>query len=1006
MINQDSEMLQMFLEEAQEHLANLEPGLLELEQNKEAPDQELINEIFRAVHSLKGAAGFFGFEAITGLSHAMENLLSLVRDGKLKPNSEMITALLDGTDRLNLMIKDIDNSEDVDYEDNLKLLNSLIDGKSSSQTVRLEYSEIDSLPDKIAKEFDIDIDDLKNAVVKGHFLYAVKAFTGKDMKAKGKNPVNYLKDIDKLGNLLGSYSDFSEVGSLDTLKESEIAFVFLFSSVLEPDLIALGLDVEEYQVEELKFPEFQKQNESEPEDSVVEEKKKKNESEIETKADNQVAEQVALFEKNIEKKESNKTDSGTSGVTTKESLRVHVDLLNDLMTLAGELVLARNQLLRMASDSAKKIPGLQNVLQDIDLTTTMLQGKIMETRMQPIGMVFNKFPRVIRDMQRKLGKKINLEMSGNEVDLDKTIIENLSDPLTHLIRNAADHGIESPEERKKAGKREQGTVWLKAYHEGGKVNIDVIDDGKGLDPEKLIGKAIEKGIITEADALRMDEKSIHNLIFAPGFSTAKEVTDVSGRGVGMDVVRTNIEKIGGNITIDSALGKGTVFNLKLPLTLAIIPSLIVTVKEMNFALSQVALKRIVRIRADRGAGDNNQLKIEMVNSSPVLRLKNKLLPIIYLDKVLNLNRDDEEPRKMIRVLVLQHDEHEFGLVVDEIFDSEEIVVKSIPRFFKNSLAYSGTTIMGDGTVALILDVSGIAAKSKLNFTAVKEKRKKTENEIADEANLEKQNLLLFENAENEQFALNLDLIKRIEEISTDKIECVGEKEYIEHENKSLRVIRMEQYLPVRSPKSESEHLYVIIPKLIESPMGIIAHKIIDSITVSTSIDTDNIQARGLIGSSLIDNNIVLFPDIYELVDMAEPEKSFANKNTQNQKINILIVEDTPFFRTVEKQYLLSAGYNVDTAIDGLDGLKKAKSKKYDLFIVDLVMPRLDGFEFVKSIRQEEGLTSVPAIAVTTLTNEESRKKAIEAGFNAYEVKIRKEKLLAVIKYILNERNNN
>ncbi len=1036
MVGQDPEMLQMFLEEAQEHLGNLEPDLLQLEEDKENADQELINRIFRAIHSLKGSAGFFGFENITNLSHVMESLLSLVRDGKMKPSSVLITYLLQGTDKLNMMVEDIDNSESVDAEEIIGILNDLLNQDSeASQKIDIEIEGKENLPDKIAKQFQISVSDLKKAVAHGHFLYSVHAFTHKDMKNKGKTPLDYLKSLEKLGHLIGSYADIGPIMSIDdALEEKDIAFVYLFSSVLEPDLIALGLEVPENQVQQLEFPEFVEKKykvlhdtatqpqklkmkvdtpktETQKKQKPVESAESQKATIIESPVNDLVAkeEQVNLPIINESKEEStseileenqaDKSKSAKKDVAThqKETLRVSVSLLNDLMTFAGELVLARNQLMRLASDSAKTVPGLNSVLQDINFTTSILQEKIMNTRMQPISLVFNKFPRVIREMEIKLNKKINLEIIGNEVDLDKSIIENLSDPLTHLVRNSADHGIESPEERLKNGKTEAGTIWLKAYHKGGKVNIDVIDDGKGMDEQKILKKAIEKGVISQSDIAKLSKKDILDLIFAPGFSTADQISAVSGRGVGMDVVKTNIEKLGGSVSLDSNLGKGSSVNLKLPLTLAIIPSLIIKVGDMHFALPQVALKEIVRVKKD-----DPSRKIEKINRSPVLRLRNKLLPIVYLKEVLDVTKKAEE-QEVTRVLVLSFDSNEFGLVVDEIVENEEIVVKSIPQFFKNCQCYSGTTIMGDGSVALILDIPGMASKAKLDFVGLREEEKrflKYEEDEDIKKSIDKQSILLFENAEKEMFALNLDLIKRIEKLNNDRFEKVGEKEYIEHEGKSLRVVRLEHYLPVKTRQKENDFRYVIIPKLIENPLGIIAHKIIDSIDIEINIDTESITSKGLIGSSLIKDELVLFPDIYQIIEMAEPERVNKGLNNKNAKYNVLIVEDTPFFRTLEKQYFESAGYKVETAIDGVDGLKKLTKKKYDILIVDIIMPRMDGYEFVREVKKNDSLKDIPCIAVTTLTSEESREKAKKVGFDAYEIKIHKEKLLDLVKQLL------
>ncbi|HOE91917.1 MAG TPA: chemotaxis protein CheW, partial [Candidatus Cloacimonadota bacterium] len=417
---------------------------------------------------------------------------------------------------------------------------------------------------------------------------------------------------------------------------------------------------------------------------------------------------------------------------------------------------------------------------------------------------------------------------------------------------------------------------------------------------------------------------------------------------------------------------------------------------MHFALPQVSLKELVRVKND----DENR-KIEKVNESPVLRLRNKLLPIIYLSEVLGIEEKHGDS-EITRVLVLKHDLNEFGLVVDEIVGVEEIVVKSIPLFFKNTNCYSGTTIMGDGSVSLILDISGLANKAGLNFASIREQEKALDidEDIAVGDSSEHQDILLFENAEEEYFALNLDLIKRIEKLYDDDFELVGEKEYIEHENKSLRVIRLEHFLPVKARQEQQDFRYVIIPKLLENPIGIVAHKIIDSLSTKIHIDTENITSKGLIGSALLDDKLVLFPDIYQIVELAEPEKSLLKMNNKNSKYRILIVEDTSFFRTLEKQYFESAGFKVDTAIDGLDALKKITKTNYDLFVVDLLMPRMDGYEFTREVRKNAKFINTPCVAVTTLTSDESRAKAKDAGFDAYEIKIHKEKLIETVTSLL------
>ncbi len=680
-----------------------------------------------------------------------------------------------------------------------------------------------------------------------------------------------------------------------------------------------------------------------------------------------------------------------------ETIRVNLDLLDELMIYAGELVLARNQLMRLTTDMTKQISGLSSVLQDIDMTTSILQEKIMNTRMQPISLIFNKFNRLVRDATLKSKKKIKLDIIGNDINLDKSVIENLADPLVILIYYLMENEIDSPEDRIKNNQDESAQIKVKAYHEGGKANIDIICNGKGLKTEVIMRKALELNLVKASDAERFSKKDIFNLLFTNDLFPFIAKLDEGEKEVTLYNSRKLLEKIGGSISIDIDQNNNTTISVKLPLTLVIIPSIIITVNGLNFAIPQVALQEIVRFQS----GDPER-HIEQVNDSPVLRLRNKLLPILYLNQVLNMEKV-EGVDDTIRILVLKHDDNEFGIVVDEIFDHEEIVVKSIPRFFKTCLCYAGTTIMGDGTVALILDVGGIANKGNLNFTGIKDQQIKNLSEDELKFHDDLQNLLLFENAKDQYFALNLDLIKRIEKLSKDKIDLVGDKEYMEHEGKSMHIVRLEQFLPVQTPDTSSNELYVIIPKSVENPIGLIAHRIVDSISVNVEIDSDNIVSRGLIGSALIKDQLVLFPDIFEIIEMAEPEKMKQYRTKDKKKNRILLIEDTPFFRSLEKNYFESAGYQVDIAVDGMDGCKKANSKKYDLFVVDIIMPRMDGYQFAQTVKKMDNLKDIPALALTTLSSEESKQKAFEAGFDAYEIKIHKDKLLETVRELLNHK---
>jgi two-component system, chemotaxis family, sensor kinase CheA len=396
------------------------------------------------------------------------------------------------------------------------------------------------------------------------------------------------------------------------------------------------------------------------------------------------------------------------GAASESSIRVDVVLLDKLMNLVGELVLARNQILQFSN--GKEDVGLIAPSQRLNLITTELQEGVMKTRMQPIGNIWSKFPRTVRDVATMCGKQVRIEMEGKETELDKTIIEAIKDPLTHIVRKSVDHGIETPPKRVAAGKSAEGRLSLRAYHEGGQVIIEISDDGAGLDPEKLRRKAVEKGLITPEQSARMSEREATNLIFLPGFSTADKVTNVSGRGVGMDVVKTNIDKIGGTVDVQSKPGTGTTVRMKIPLTLAIIPALIVTNGGERYAIPQISLLELVRLE-----GEDAKKRIELIQGVPVYRLRGRLLPLVHLDRELRVDPSAKDPSEVdaVNIVILQADDRQFGLVVDHINDTEEIVVKPLGKQLKGIRTFAGSTIMGDGRVALILDVLGIAQASNV-----------------------------------------------------------------------------------------------------------------------------------------------------------------------------------------------------------------------------------------------------------------------------------------------------
>ena len=546
------------------------------------------------------------------------------------------------------------------------------------------------------------------------------------------------------------------------------------------------------------------------------------------------------------------------------NIRVDVALLDKLMNLVGELVLARNQILQYTATQDDS--GFTATSQRLNLITTELQEGVMKTRMQPIGNVWAKFPRIVRDLALACGKQVRIEMEGRETELDKTIIEAIKDPLTHIVRNSVDHGMEFPAERAARSKPAEGRLLLRAYHEGGQVNIEISDDGAGVNAERVKAKAIQKGLITAEQAARMADRELVNLIFAPGFSTAEQVSNISGRGVGMDVVKTNIERIGGTVDVHSLAGQGTTLKIKIPLTLAIIPALVVTTSGDRFAIPQASLLELVRLE-----GEDARKGIEMVYSAPVCRLRGRLLPLVSLSHTLRLQEDFWGPRgrtdRAVNIVVLQADEHTFGLVVDEINDTEEIVVKPLGKQLKGINAFAGATIMGDGRVALILDVLGLAQRAGV----VSEARGHAQAERATvraHAAEERQMLLLFRLGADRRMAIPLSMVARLEEFKQGSVERAGQHQVVQYRGRLLPLLRLNQLLGEPAGTHEPETLQVVVYAHAGQDVGLVVENIVD--IVEECLTVHRRQRQGAVyGTAVIQEKVTDMLDVPALIESAD-----------------------------------------------------------------------------------------------------------------------------------------
>ena len=681
---------------------------------------------------------------------------------------------------------------------------------AQEEEVQEEEAKAHEAAPDLLKPFKLDPKTFKAALDANERIYVIRVHTIKDLRLKNRTPLDFFKDIEALGTFLDSYMDLSPIQGLDSALDADLIFAFLFSAPMERDLIAGAFDMSPDNVIEVpedtvsEIAALDKPREAQPPPEKVPATKT-----ITPKEKNVAAPKPKAKPKPAPKVQQRPGLAGGGKQLVKkkaeETVRVSVPVLDELMTLAGEMVSGRNQLMRLSGPLARQEPALPGVVQNINLVTTELQEKVMQTRLQPIGSILGKFNRIIRDLGAKLKKDIELEITGKDVELDRSILEAISDPLTHLIRNCADHAIETPDEREAAGKSRRGTVKLIARHAGGQVHVEIIDNGKGIDPDMLRRKVVEKGLLPADEVERMSDRQAQGIIFLAGFSSAEEVSDVSGRGVGMDVVKTNIEELGGSIELDSKLGIGTRICLKLPLTLAIVPAMIVLTGGSRFAVPQVNLEEVVNL-------DGKQHKVETVRGSPVLRLRNRLLPLVSLRALLEIPdtidgkgkvvEEGEKNNKDKYIMVLNADQDQYGLMVDDLLNIEEIVVKPVSRYLQTIDCYSGATILGDGKVALILDTTGMTSIANIKF----DQDEREDASAGDHLRVgESQSLLLFRNTMHERFAINLAMVARIEKIQSSDIDMVGDREYIKYLGHSLRLVRLHDYLPGSFRKLEAKN---------------------------------------------------------------------------------------------------------------------------------------------------------------------------------------------------------
>jgi two-component system, chemotaxis family, sensor kinase CheA len=673
-----------------------------------------------------------------------------------------------------------------------------------------------------------------------------------------------------------------------------------------------------------------------------------------------------------------------TGKSANQSIRVTVDTLERLMTMVSELVLTRNQLLeivRRHEESEFKTP-----LQRLSNVTAELQEGVMKTRMQPIGNAWQKLPRIVRDLSNELGKKIDLEMQGADTELDRQVLDLIKDPLTHMVRNSADHGLETAEKRRAVGKPEHGLIRLSAYHEGGYIIIRIADDGRGLDTAQIKAKAIAQGLVSEVDAEKLPEAQIHKFIFSPGFSTAAKVTNVSGRGVGMDVVRNNIDQIGGTIDVKSVAGAGSSFTIKIPLTLAIVAALIVEAGGHRFAIPQLSVVELVRARS------GSEHRIESIKNTRVLRLRDKLLPLISLRQLFGLDTDAGEINAGF-IVVTQVGSQTFGIVVDGVFHTEEIVVKPMSSKLRHISMFSGNTILGDGSVIMIIDPNGVAQAFGTNVASQLAAAEASEIKPAPSAG-SSTSLLVFRAGSMQPKAVPLSLVTRLEEIDAQKIELSNGRHMVQYRGHLMPLISMSENVRVKGEGAQ--------PLLVFSDgsrsMALVVDEIVDIVD-----DTLNIQVAsenpGVLGSAVVRGHATEIIDVGHFLPLAF-EDWFRRKEqqVQHRPCSVLLVDDSPFFLNMLTPVLQAAGYVVTTAASARDALAlMSEGQAFDVAITDIEMPDMDGFQFAEAVRGDQRIGNLPIIALSSVVSPEAIERGRRVGFHDYVAKFDRQGLIAALK---------
>ncbi|MDG1287297.1 MAG: hybrid sensor histidine kinase/response regulator [Rickettsiales bacterium] len=908
-------------------------------------DKTIINNIFRLMHTAKGTSGFLSLSKLEKVAHAAENIMDGLREDDVVPTKAQV----------DVIFKSIDVVRDI--------LDSVA---GTGEEPDADYSAL--------------IDELNANVI------GVAPTTG--APSASEEPAT--EEDGTVGQDVYDQIE-AEIAALEAAEAAEAAAEVALEAEREDDG-TIGQDVYdqiEAEIAALEAAEAEREAAEQKIAATVVAKK-----------------EIALAKKAPAKKPP----------VPVQSLRVNVNVLEDLMTLVSELVLTRNQLLQV---SRGRVDGeMVGPIQQLNYVVSDLQEAVMKTRMQPVGNAWAKLPRIVRDISHELGKKIELVMEGEDTELDRQVLELIKDPLTHMVRNSCDHGIEAPAERAAAGKLETGTIHLNAFHEGGQIVIEISDDGKGLNKDAIVNRILDRGLATEAELEAFSDQQIYMFIFKPGFSTAEAVTAVSGRGVGMDVVRSNIEKIGGSIELNSTPGEGSVFQIKIPLTLAIVSALIVESAHQRFAIPQVAIQELVRV------AKNHANRIETMNGVPVLRLRDELLPVLDLGKILtgeqsesapdakHVTQTDEEIKNQYDsayVVVITVGSSAFGLLVDVVFDTEEIVIKPTSPMLKDISIFSGNTILGDGSVIMILDPQGLVRIS--NKSAMARGNRKAAEAVKNDAvrrTGEKTALLVMRSSADQEIAVPLALVSRLEKFKVEDIEHTQGGAVVQYRDSLMTLMEVSGDTAVNPGKAGDKYVNVVVfsDDRSKNDLGIVVEEIVDIVNDHLNLETEGVK-DGFLGSAIITGKAVDVLDTAfymkkaggdwfgrsdsqlpykEAISREKSEKvgAYSTEEIKNVKPRAMIVDDSAFFRGLMLPIMEGAGFEVTAANGAGEALKCFSAEEpYDIIVSDIEMPEINGYEFAKIIKKDEQLKRIPLIAVSSHDTPEDVEYGLSQGFDFY-----------------------